>query len=143
MRIRTRPIAGLAIATMCLTLMGCGQAGPGDKVAVPEARAEEPDAPIGWAIADPKLREARWQNDAILTELFAGKAEGADLARIAEKTKKFRAFSVKSQKMIREGAAEFAGVLSGPDARAGFRLTLVKQDDGKWAIATFSGPNPE
>ena len=141
MRNRTRHLAAAVFAAMCL--VGCGPAGPGGKGAVPAPKLEEPDAPVGLAIADATLREARQQNDAILTDLFAGKAEDSGLARIAEKTKRFRTFSVKSQKMIRDGAAEFAGVLSGPDARAGFRLTLVKQTDGKWAIATFSGPNAE
>ncbi|HEX3314841.1 MAG TPA: hypothetical protein VHR72_08130, partial [Gemmataceae bacterium] len=128
---------------MCLSLAGCGQAGPGGKVAVPVRRAEEPDAPVGDAVADPKLREARTANDAILVELLTGKGEGSGQARLIEKTKDFRTFSVKSQKLVRDDTAEFGGLLNGPKGRAGFRLTLVKQTGGRWAIATFSGPNPE
>ena len=132
-----------AFAAMCLMLSGCGQAGPGGKAVVPAPRAEEPDAPVGEAVADPKLREARKENDAILSDLLAGKGEGSGLARLIEKTKGYRTFSVKSQKLVRDEAAEFSGLLNGPKGQAGFRLTLVKLTGGRWAIATFSGPNPE
>jgi hypothetical protein len=144
MRKRIRRIAALGAATfaaMCLSLAGCGQAGPGGKAAVP--RAEEPDAPVGEAVADPKLREARKENDAILGDLLAGKAGEADFARLVEKTKGYQTFSVKSQKLVRDGTAEFGGVLIGPKGRARFEVILVKQANGKWAIGGFSGPNPE
>jgi hypothetical protein len=126
---------------MCLVLAGCGPQAPVGAVKAPPAN--EPDAPVGAAIADPQLREARKENDAILTDLFAGKAEDSGPQRIAAKLKAYRTFSVKSQKLVRDGTAEFGGVLEGPKDRAGFKLTLVRQTDGKWAIATFSGPNAE
>ena len=107
------------------------------------ARAEEPDAPVGEAIADPKLREARKENDAILSECSPAKARDRVSRGLIEKTKGFQSFSVKSQKLVRDDAAEFGGILKGPKGQAGFRLTLVKQTGGRWAIATFSGPNPE
>jgi hypothetical protein len=138
MRNRTR-----FLAAMCLVLTGCGQAGPGGKVEVPVPRAEEPDAPVGEAIADPKLREARKENDAILSDLLAGKGEGSGQARLIERTKGYQAFSVKSQKMVRDGTAEFEGLLKGPNGRARFHVILVKQAGGGWAIGGFSGPNPE
>jgi hypothetical protein len=34
-------------------------------------------------------------------------------------------------------------MLLSPAGRARFEMTLVKQMSGKWAIGTFSGPNPE
>jgi hypothetical protein len=146
MRNRTwRSAAVATFAAMCLMLTGCGRAGPAGKIVVPAPRAEEPDAPIGEAIADPVLREARRQNDTVLVELLVGRAGESGNARIAEKIKGYQTFSVKSQKLVRDGVAEFSGLLTGPKGRADFRLTLVKQrdGDGKWAIATFSGPNPE
>jgi hypothetical protein len=48
-----------------------------------------------------------------------------------------------AKKIVREGTAEFQGVLRSPAGRALFDMTLVKQVTGKWAIGAFSGPNPE
>jgi hypothetical protein len=31
--------------------------------------------------------------------------------------------------------------LAGTAGQAGFKMLLVKQQSGKWAVATFSGPN--
>jgi hypothetical protein len=106
--------------------------------------ADGPDAPKGEAIADPVLREAREQADHILDGLFAGKFDqDQDLWPVARKLKGYRSGSVRSQAVVREGAAEFRGVLTGPAGRARFTMTLVKQANGTWAVGTFSGPNPE
>jgi hypothetical protein len=106
--------------------------------------ADEAEAPKGEAIADPVLREARGQADTILRGLLAGKrVDDSMMARLADKLKGFQDASIRSQKIVRENAAEFQGVLAGPRARARFTMTLVKQMDGAWAVASFSGPNPE
>jgi hypothetical protein len=87
---------------------------------------------------------AREQADATLGGLLAGKFDNdADLSPVARKLKGYQSASVKSQKIVRDGAAEFGGVLTGPASRARFDMTLVKQASGKWAVGTFSGPNLE
>jgi hypothetical protein len=62
---------------------------------------------------------------------------------VARKVKGYQSCSIKSQKIVRKGAADFSGVLIGPPGRARFDMTLVKQDSGKWLIGAFSGPKPE
>jgi hypothetical protein len=95
-------------------------------------------------VADPALREAREQADAILAGLLGGKLDNdPDLSPVARKLKGYQSCAIKAQQLVRDGAADFRGVLTGPAARARFDMTLVKQSSGKWAIGTFSGPNPE
>ncbi len=94
-------------------------------------------------MADPVLREAREQADEILGSLLAGKFDNdPDLWPVARKVKGYRSCTIKSQKIVREGAADFRGVLDSPTGRARFEMTLVKQVGGKWAVGTFSGPDP-
>src|SRR5262245_31293680 len=79
----------------------------------PAPTAEEPDAPKGDAIADPVLREAREQLDALLTDLLAGKLDQDEfLGRVAKKLKGYQSWSIKSQRLVREGAAGFRGILT-------------------------------
>ena len=130
---------GMALL-LASTLMGCRPEVPSPAPAAPEL----PDAPKGEAIADPVLRQAREQADAIFDGLLAGKFDGdPDLWPVAKKLKGYQTYSVKSQQIVREGTAEFGGVLSGPAGRARFVMTLVKQQGGAWAVGAFSGPNPE
>lgn len=104
----------------------------------------EPDAPKGEAVADPELRHARERADATLGGLLAGKLDAdPDLSPVAQKVKGYQSYAVKAQRVVREETAEFRGVLSGPSDRARFALTLVRQSDGRWAVGTFSGPDPE
>ena len=137
--------AALATVSLALAVMGCQPAAPGGGgVPAPAPQAEQPDAPKGEAIADPVLREAREQADAILDGLLAGKFEqDQDLWPVARKLKGYQSWSIKSQKIVREGAADFQGVLRSPAGRARFDMTFVKQMSGKWAIGAFSGPNSE
>jgi hypothetical protein len=106
--------------------------------------ADGPDAPAGEAIADPVLRQAREQADSILDGLLAGKFDqDQNLWPVARKLKGLQSWAIKSQKVVREGAAEFQGVLTSPEGAARFKVTLVKQASGTWAVGTFSGPNQE
>jgi hypothetical protein len=90
------------------------------------------------------LREGREQADAILDGLLAGKLDqDQDLSPVARKVKGYQSWSITSQNIVREGAADFQGVLSSPAGRARFDMLLVKQMSGNWAVGTFSGPNPE
>jgi hypothetical protein len=110
----------------------------------PGPQAQEPDAPKGEAIADPVLREGREQADAILNGLLAGRFDqDQDLSPVARKLNGYQFWSIKSQKIVREGAAQFQGVLSSPTGRARFDMLLVKQVSGRWAVGSFSGPNPD
>ena len=76
--------------------------------------------------------------------LLAGKLDNdPDLAVVAKKVKGYQSGSIKAQEIVREGTAQFRGLLTGPAGRAKFDMTLVKQGDGRWAIGIFSGPNSE
>jgi hypothetical protein len=135
----------LMAAPIALGCVGCRPAGPGgggpSAVASPE---ESPEAPKGEAIADPVLREGREQAEAILEGLLAGKFnQDPYLALLENKLKGYTSSSIKLQKMVREGAADFDGTLSGAAGQAVFQMTLVKQANGKWEVGGFSGPNRE
>jgi hypothetical protein len=124
-------------------IAGCRQAPP-PAPAPPAPVIAAPDAPKGDAIADLILREARQQADAILDDMLAGKLQNdPDTAPVAKKLKGYQSASIKSQEIIREGAAKFGGVLTKQTSQHRFEMILVKQQNGNWAIGTFSGPNPE
>ena len=137
--------SALAVLSLALAVAGCRPATPaGGGVPVPSPLAVKADAPQGEAIADPILREAREQADTILADLLAGKFDqDKDQWPLAKKVKGYQFCSIKSQRMVREGTAEFEGVLSGPAARASFEMKLVKQSNGRWEIGAFSGPSPD
>lgn len=138
--LRITPCAALLCVLAC---SGCQPAAPKGGGA-PKPKAEEPDAPKGEAIVDPKLREAREQVDAILDGLLAGKFDqDENLAPIAKKLKGYQSWSIKSQQMVRDTEADFRGILIAPPGRARFDVHFVKQASGKWAIGTFGGPTPE
>jgi hypothetical protein len=137
--------AGLVTVSLALAVTGCRPAAlSGGGAPAPAPQPEERDAPKGEAVADPALREARDQADAILGDLLAGKLDNdSGLSPVARKVKGYQSCSIKSQKIVRGGAVDFRGVLTGPAGRARIDMTLVKQVSGKWAIGTFSGPDSE
>jgi hypothetical protein len=126
-----------------LACAGCRPAGPGPGGGgLPPPPEERPEAPKGKAIADPVLREARDEAEVILGGLLAGKFENdPDMWPVARKLKGYQSWSVKDQEIVRDGAAEFRGTLSGPRGRARFGMTLVKQTNGRWAVGQFTGPD--
>jgi hypothetical protein len=140
-------IGGLAALLVALGGVGCRPANPGQgggAMPVQPGKAEAAEAPKGEAIADPVLREARDRAEAILQGLLAGKYENdPDLFPLAKKIKGYQSWTIQSQEMLRVNAAQFLGVLSAPQGRADFNMTLRKQQDGTWAVASFSGPNRE
>jgi hypothetical protein len=130
-------------ATIALAGAGCRSAAPSG-AAIASAQAEVPDAPRGEAVADPSLREARDQADAMLAGLLAGRfSDDPNLSPVARRVKGYQSYSIQSQEMVRDSAAEFRGLLHGPVGRTRFGMTLMKQTDGKWAIGAFSGPNSD
>jgi len=127
------------VVLVALTLAGCRPAAP-----TGGAGPDEPDAPTGAAVADPELRQARQRADVTLDWLLGGKLDkDPDLSPVTQKVKGYNSYAIKAQRVVREGTAEFRGVLSGPSGRARFALTLVRQSDGRWAVGAFSGPDPE
>jgi hypothetical protein len=124
--------------------IGCGQsATPVGNTSI-MAAADEAAAPKGNAIADPALREARDQADEVLHGLLVGMFDqDENLAVVAEKVKGYTSWSIRSQKIVKGGMAEFQGMLSSPAAKATFTMLLVKQTGGQWAVAMFSGPYPQ
>ena len=101
-------------------------------------------APRGDAIRDPELREAHDATERILDGLLAGKFDrDNDLRPVAAQVQGFRSWSITAQTLTRPGEAEFTGHLSGPNGRASFSLGAIKQQDGHWAVGTFSGPKPD
>src|SRR3954453_6740040 len=99
--------AALLLALACT---GCQPAAPKGGGA-PAPMAEEPEAPKAEAIADPVLREAREQVDAVLTDLLAGKLDqDENLAPVARKLKGYQSWSIKSQQLVRDGVVDFRGI---------------------------------
>ncbi|HEV3446487.1 MAG TPA: hypothetical protein VG099_17720 [Gemmataceae bacterium] len=130
---------------LLVAAIGCGRSGtaPAGNTSV-MAAADEAAAPKGNAIADPVLREARDEADEVLHGLLAGMFDqDENLAVVAEKVKGYTSWSVRSQKIVKAGMAEFHGILSSPAGKATFTMLLVKQTGGQWAVGMFSGPNPQ
>jgi hypothetical protein len=127
--------AGMAVA------IGCGESSiPNTSPSVAVARSEL-SMPKGNAIADPLLRQARDEADALLLGLLQGKFdEDENLALVAEKLKGFTSWSITSQTTAGRRNAEFKGMLDNAARKATFRMTLVKQSSGQWTIGRFTGP---
>ena len=141
-----RRITACCVGWAILLITSCARPVPvgGGGGGAPAPLAPAVDAPKGKDIADPVLRESREQADAILDGLLNGRFDqDSNLSPVALKLKGFRSCSITSQKMTRPDAAQFGGALTGPAGQAGFDMLLVKQQSGKWAVATFSGPNPK
>ena len=140
--LRKNCIAWLFTFPLLVVAVGCNGSGP----TAPSPVASESDAtsaPKGNAIPDPVLRQARDEADAVLLGLLSGKFDqDENLALVAEKMKGYTSWSVKSQTLARQGAAEFKGTVDRPQGSANFTMMLVKQAGGQWAVATFSGPYP-
>jgi hypothetical protein len=121
--------------------VGCSGSAPQDAAPVISS-SDDPSAPRGNAIADPVLREARDEAEAVLLGLVSGKFDDDEnLSLVAEKVKGYTSWSVTSQKIVKNGSAEFKGTLSSPSGRARFSMMLVKQAGGRWAVGIFSGPD--
>jgi hypothetical protein len=143
-RLFARRVFGWIAFSLAMVSSACRPAVPAGGVPNPAPRVEEADAPRGEAIVDPTLREARDQADALMARLLAGQLDNdPDVAPLARKLKGYHACAIKGQQVVRENAAEFRGVLTGPAAHARFSMTVVKQANGPWAIGHFSGPDAE
>ena len=141
-RARRRLAWGVAVVPF-MAVIGCGPATSGSNGTASVIPAnDETAAPKGNAIAEPMLREARDEAEALLRGLLAGEFDqDENLALVAEKLKGYTSWSIKAQTLAGKGTAEFKGTLSGPAGKRNFSMLLVKQAAGKWAVGTFSGPN--
>ena len=76
--------------------------------------------------------------------LLEGKLDDdPDWSVVAKKVKGYRLSTVQSQKLVGKGQAEFGGFLYGKAGAARYTMTLARQENGKWTLASFSGPDPE
>jgi hypothetical protein len=95
---------------------------------------------------DPMMKEARSDAEAVLNDLLAGKLDNdPNLAPVAGKLKGFRSWSIQSQSIDPDNrkAVNFSGTLKGPQGEKTFVASMVKQQNGKWTIGYFQGPDPK
>lgn len=134
-------ILWLSVTLPVIVAVGCGESSPPRASLSVTPASSESSVPKGNAIADPLLRQARDQADALLLGLLEGKFdEDENLALVAEKLKGYTSWSITSQTTTGQRTAEFKGTVNNAASKASFRMTLVKQSSGQWAIGKFSGP---
>jgi hypothetical protein len=93
---------------------------------------------------DPMVKEARSDTEAVLRDLLTGKLDNdPTLAPVARKLKGFRSWSIERQKIDRDNpkTVKFSGTLKAPQGEATFVASMVKQQNGKWMIGYFQGPD--
>ena len=134
-----------AIITMTLLLwigVGCSKPPP-----TPPVAATLPGPPQTDDHDDPMVKEARSDTEAILNDLLAGKLDNdTSLAPVARKLKGFRSWSIERENIDPSHdpkAVKFTGTLKGPQGEATFVAMMVKQQNGKWMIGSFTGPDPK
>jgi hypothetical protein len=122
-----------------VTLLGCAPPTP-PKAAAPPAAPKKNDAD------NPLVKEARPDTEAVLSDLLAGKYDDdPSFAPVARKVNGFQSWSIETQEVDpgNPKMVNFGGTLDGPNGEATFTVGMVKQQNGKWMIGTFSGPNPK
>jgi hypothetical protein len=90
------------------------------------------------------VKEARADTEAVLNDLLAGKYDNdPNFAPVAQKVKGFQSWSLERQQIDPDNpkAVNFSGTLKGSSGEATFTASMVKQQNGKWMIGYFSGPN--
>jgi hypothetical protein len=95
---------------------------------------------------DPMVKGARSDTEVVLNDLLAGKLDNdSNFAPVALKLKGFRSWSIERQNIdpTNPKAVNFSGTLKGPQGEATFVASMVKQQNGKWMIGYFSGPDPK
>jgi hypothetical protein len=95
---------------------------------------------------NPLVKEAKPDTEGILNDLLAGKDDNdPDLGPVARKVKGYQSWSIERQSLDPDDpkAVNFTGTLKGPKGEATFTASMKKQQNGKWMIGHFSGPNPK
>jgi hypothetical protein len=120
---------------------GCNQNQAKNQPAAVKGGVERKNEPLP---DDPASKESRAAAGEILDRLLAGKLAESEssLEHRAKALKGFRSWSIESQQQKEEDRATFDGLVAGPSGNARFKMILVKQQNGKWAVGVFSGPNP-
>jgi hypothetical protein len=134
--------AAIFIVTVILGIAaGCTRPGPtppAARTALIAAANEKGDSD------DPMVKEARSDTDAVLNDLLAGKLDNdPDMAPVARKLKGFQSWSIERQNIDRDNpkVVKFSGTLKGAKGEANFVASMVKQQNGKWMIGVFQGPD--
>jgi hypothetical protein len=136
-------ILWLSAAPLVIVAVGCVDTSPPNTSSSVTPASSASSLPKGTGIADPLLRQARDQADVLLLGLLQGRFDqDENLTLVAEKLKGYTSWSIASQTMTGQRTAEFKGIVSNAAGKATFRMTLVKQSAGQWAIGKFSGPTP-
>jgi hypothetical protein len=131
----------VVVAFFCAGGVGCT---PSSHAPSPTGAA--PAIPKKNDADNPMVKESRPDTESILNDLIAGKYDkDQNFYPIARKLKGFRSWSIDSQEVVPDPpkAVRFGGTLKGPTGEATFTVTMVKQQNGKWMIGTFEGPNPK
>lgn len=131
------------MALLCGSGVGCNPAAP--PVGATPAVSKNSVVPKKNIDADdPLVKEARPDTEAVLDELIAGAHDNdQSLGPVERKIDGFTSWSIDSQELDPDlpNAVRFGGVLTGPTSQATFSVTMVKQQNGKWMVGTFDGPN--
>ena len=132
----------LVVFTVLMCGIGPGCTGP----STPPKQTAAPVAPEKDDADNPLVKEARPDTEAVLDDLLAGRFhDDSMLAHLGQKLNGFQSWSIETQRIDPDlpKGVHFGGTLKGPRGDAAFRVLMVKQQNGKWMIATFSGPNPK
>ena len=138
---RGRILARIMTALLIIGEVGCTNSPFTPPVPV---NSVSPPKPVKRSDADdPMVKEARADTEAVLDDLLAGEAHGdTGLARLSQKLRGFKSWSIKGQEVESNPpkSVKFDGTLTGPMGDASFVVLMVKQQNGKWMIGTFTGP---
>ncbi len=118
--------------------------GTGCTPVMPPKAANPPAVPKKSVADNPLVMEALPDTEAILKDLLAGVYDDdPSLSPVARKVKGFQswAFETLDPNPDLPQSVNFSGILKGPKGEAEFTALMVKQQNGKWMIGTFSGPN--
>ncbi|HVX16170.1 MAG TPA: hypothetical protein VHC22_33600 [Pirellulales bacterium] len=129
----------IAVLAACASCTNSHPAPPTPIAAPAGAQAQRNDQ------EDPKVKEALSDTQTFLKDMLAGQYdEDPDLAALARKLDGFQSFSIESQMIDRGNPVDtvnFSGTLKGPSGEAAFTASMVKQQNGKWMVGSFDGPN--
>src|SRR3712207_4855866 len=130
MGVTMRPLVVLApllLAVGCMSREAAPPLPPKPPAVERPARQSDPDHPL--------VKEARPAVEAVLADLLAGKYDDdSHYAPLARKLRGFTGWAITGQDADRDHppTVTFDGTLTAPDGAAGFTVSLVKQQTGRW-----------
>jgi hypothetical protein len=126
----------LVIGAGCVNQGAGPPRGPAAPAVPPQVKKNDVD--------NPTIKEARADTEAALNDLLAGEYDNdPNYAPIARKLKGFDSWVIDSQEVDPDNprAVNIGGTLQGPSGGATFTASMRKQQDGRWMIGAFSGPD--